>query len=88
MNPTLFIITYFASIVFASDASTGLPRFERVPLTEPLNWIAGRSLFPGRVIAGYHAEVSDYDATSWAEKVLGDCKNYTACTSSLSYQGT
>ncbi|GJC82521.1 hypothetical protein ColLi_05359 [Colletotrichum liriopes] len=49
------------------------------------NWVAGGSLFPGQVIAGYHGELGNYTADTWSAYVLEKCKSYTACTSSMTY---
>ncbi|KZL78849.1 hypothetical protein CI238_12822 [Colletotrichum incanum] len=59
--------------------------FVQVTLPAPQNWVAGGSLFPGQVIAAYHAELKDYSADTWSAYVLEKCKGYTACTSSMSY---
>lgn len=61
--------------------------FEKVELTEPLNWLAGKSLFPGRVIAGYNANLDEYNAESWVQHVLEQGKAHKACTSVLAFQG-
>ncbi|KAK1995952.1 hypothetical protein LX36DRAFT_682706 [Colletotrichum falcatum] len=61
--------------------------FVEVPLPAPLNWVAGRSLFPSQVIASYNAEIGDYTADTWAAYVLGKCKGFAACTSSMSFSG-
>lgn len=58
-----------------------------VPLEEPLNWSAGRRLFPGNVIAGYNAGYGEYNKDTWAEHVLQQCKTFSACESSLSFSG-
>ncbi|KAF2441584.1 hypothetical protein P171DRAFT_74145 [Karstenula rhodostoma CBS 690.94] len=62
--------------------------FAPVNLTAPLNWIADSYLFPGNVIAGYNANLTAYDATSWGAHVLAACAGFTACTSALAYQAT
>ncbi|KAJ0160333.1 hypothetical protein CTA2_8148 [Colletotrichum tanaceti] len=61
--------------------------FVEVPLPAPQNWSAGGSLFPGQLIAAYHADAKDYTANTWSAYVLEKCKGFTACTSSLSYSG-
>lgn len=62
--------------------------FVRLNLTEPMNWVAGNSLFPGRVIAGYNAGLDQYtSAEAWASYVLEKCKGFEACTSAYSVQG-
>lgn len=64
--------------------------FVPVPLTAPLNWLAGDYLFPGEIIAGYNdgpVAISNYTAETWGEYVLAECKTFTACTSAIIYQG-
>ncbi|EFQ33362.1 hypothetical protein CGRA01v4_00935 [Colletotrichum graminicola] len=88
----------FASILatVAAVASAGVsaaplePRastFIEVPLPSPLNWMAGRSLFPSQVIASYNADIGDYTSETWAAHVLEKCKTFTACTSSMTFSG-
>jgi len=62
--------------------------YKRVNLSKPLNWIAGPSLFPGNVIAGYNADLSEYNAEGWAAYILKQCKAFSACTSTISNQAT
>ncbi|GKT57157.1 hypothetical protein ColTof4_11309 [Colletotrichum tofieldiae] len=59
--------------------------FVQVALPAPQNWVAGGSLFPGQVIAGYHGELGNYTADAWSAYVLEKCKSYAACTSSITY---
>ncbi|KAJ6438450.1 aspartyl aminopeptidase [Purpureocillium lavendulum] len=61
--------------------------YVRLALDEPLNWLPGARLFPGAVIAAYHADLAAYDAESWAQSVLERCASYEACTSTASYSG-
>jgi hypothetical protein len=63
-------------------------RFTRVDLPAPLDWTAGPSLFPGRIIAGYNAGVKEYTAESWGAHVLSQCTQFSSCTSALAFQGT
>ena len=51
------------------------------------DYIAGDGLFPGRVIAGYHAPYYEYDADSWAKYVLKRTEAFEAGTSCVSYTG-
>ncbi|KAF4580552.1 hypothetical protein EYR38_003151 [Pleurotus pulmonarius] len=46
---------------------------------------AGRSLFPGRVMAGYNAELDKYDADSWASYIVEECKAFGGDTTAVSY---
>ncbi|KAL5428072.1 hypothetical protein PMIN04_001015 [Paraphaeosphaeria minitans] len=62
--------------------------FAPVALTPPLNWMADSSLFPGNIIAGYNANLTEYDAASWGARVLAACASFTACTSALAFQAT
>jgi hypothetical protein len=59
----------------------------QVAFEPPLNWLAGPSLFPSKIIASYHAGLAEYNAISWADFVLQKCMNITACTSTSSYSG-
>ncbi|KAK7754888.1 hypothetical protein SLS62_003202 [Diatrype stigma] len=79
----------FRAISFGRDQDTATgPDFKKLELDTPLNWVAGASLFPGNVIAGFNSELSQYDAQGWADYVLDQCKQYSACTSTVSYQAT
>ncbi|KAH8884375.1 hypothetical protein GQ53DRAFT_880134 [Thozetella sp. PMI_491] len=82
MKGSLFI-TIAAAVGTAAAAN-----FTKVTLEEPLNWIAGRRLFPGNIIAGYHDDLDNYTASAWATYVLDQCKGYTACTSAEAFQAT
>ncbi|WQF90297.1 hypothetical protein CDEST_15311 [Colletotrichum destructivum] len=80
----------FSTALAASAGVSAAPleprsSFVQVPLPAPQNWAAGGSLFPGQIIAAYHADAKDYTADTWSAYVLEKCKGYTACTSSLSY---
>ncbi|CAH0058451.1 unnamed protein product [Clonostachys solani] len=59
--------------------------FVKVTLEEPQNWIAGPSLFPSNVLAGYSGDFCDYTADTWAQFVLDKCKTFDACTSALAF---
>lgn len=72
--------------VFAANGPA-LKVFQQVPLPAPDNWVAGPRFFPGKVIAGYHAELKDYNATSWANHLMDECQNYMACASVEGFQG-
>lgn len=91
---------YFpAAVAFCLAASSGAlalptPAAEntakvlvKVDLPAPGNWLTTSSLFPRNLIASYHAEVADYDASSWNAYILDKCQGYEACTSTASYQG-
>jgi hypothetical protein len=84
---SLNLILPAASLLLHSSSSLATI-FEPVNLTPPLNWLAGPGLFPGNVIAGYNADLTEYDATSWGAHILEACAGFTACTSALAYQGT
>ncbi len=71
----------------SSSSSGGKDGFKKLELEKPLNWLPGPRLFPANVIAGFNAELSQYDAESWADYVLEQCTRYSACTSTASYQG-
>jgi hypothetical protein len=76
-----------ASIVLASPIVQDQTTFELVALAAPLNWLAGPSLFPRKMIASYHAELAEYEATDWADFVLQKCISYSRCRSTLSFSG-
>ena len=61
--------------------------FKCLELEEPLNWSAGSTLFPGRVIAGTNADLGDFTAQTWAEHVLDWCKTFGTCTTAFAFQG-
>ncbi|PVH93594.1 hypothetical protein DM02DRAFT_603748 [Periconia macrospinosa] len=76
-----------ASVLLYSTASLAAS-FKPVKLTEPLNWTSGSYLFPGNIIAGYNANLTEYNAASWGAHVLAACESFTACTSALAFQAT
>ncbi|UNI23291.1 hypothetical protein JDV02_009121 [Purpureocillium takamizusanense] len=74
-----------ASALLAATTALAQNEYARVPLDEPLNWVAGPSLFPVNVIAGYNAELAAYDRESWANHVLEQCSTFSDCTSTISF---
>ncbi|KYK57923.1 hypothetical protein DCS_04936 [Drechmeria coniospora] len=68
-----------------AEANTAEVNFNRVELADPQNWVAGISLFPSQIIAGYNAELDAYTAEQWADHVLSQCKSFRACTSTISF---
>jgi hypothetical protein len=76
-----------ASIALASPIEQARARFVQFDFEPPLNWLAGPSLVPSKIIAGYHADLAKYNAASWADFVLHKCTTYTVCTSTSSYSG-
>jgi hypothetical protein len=73
-----------ANVVAATAAALN---FTQVALTPPLNWIAGNSLFPSQIIAGYNAELAEYTAEEWSAHMLDACEGFEACTSVDGFQG-
>lgn len=83
-RPSTNMVQINADIVAATAAALN---FTQVLLTPPLNWIAGTSLFPSQIIAGYNADVSEYTAEEWSAYMLDACQGFTACTSVDGFQG-
>lgn len=83
----LLVPTMIAStaVSFATAAN-----FTSVYLDPPLNWVVGTYLFPTEVIAGYNAAVdgTDWNDTAWDAHILAECESFSACTSSITWQGT
>ncbi|CAN8096116.1 unnamed protein product [Discula destructiva] len=80
----------FTSAIIASmAASASAANFTSVYLTPPLNWVVGPYLWPAEIIAGYNELVdgTDWTAETWDAHILAECESYTACTSSISWQG-
>lgn len=77
----------FIALTAASFASAA--NFTSVYLDPPLNWVVGPYLWPAEIIAGYNAEVNSTDWTdaTWDSYILAECETYTACTSSITWQG-
>lgn len=79
------------SAIIASMAASvaTAANFTSVYLEPPLNWVVGPYLWPAEIIAGLNAEVasSDYTDETWDAYILATCETYTACTSSISWQG-
>lgn len=80
-----------APVLIASTAASlaAAANFTSVALEAPLNWVVGTYLWPAEIIAGYNVEVdsSDYTDATWDSYVLAECETYTACTSSITWQG-
>lgn len=79
-----------SAIVVALAASVAnAANFTSVYLTPPLNWIVGPYLWPAEIIAGYNDIVNGTDWTqeTWDAHILAACETYTACTSSITWQG-
>lgn len=79
-----------ALIVSLAARTAQAANFTTVDLTPPLNWVVGTYLFPAEIIAGYNAAVDSTDWTeeTWDAHILAACESYTACTSSITWQGT
>ncbi|EFZ03403.1 hypothetical protein X797_009329 [Metarhizium robertsii] len=76
-------LSLLPSILFTA---TGLAEFVRVPLPEPLDWVASKELNSRHVCKDLHAPYSQYNAETWADRVLGVCNStLCGCTSTLSY---
>lgn len=78
------MVQFNADVVAAAAAALN---FTQVALTPPLDWIAGGSLFPSQIIAGYNAPLDEYTAEEWSAHILDACKGYEACTSADGFQG-
>lgn len=78
------MVHFNADVVAAAAAALN---FTQVALTPPLDWVAGNSLFPSQVIAGYNAPLDEYTAAEWSAHILEECKGFPACTSAGGFQG-
>lgn len=78
------MVQFNTDVVAATAAALN---FTQVALTPPLDWIAGPSLFPSQIIAGYNAPLDDYTAADWSAHILDACKSFSACTSADGFQG-
>ena len=61
--------------------------WERVPLQPPLNWVAGSSLFPGRVISGYNDDYNKWNAETWAAHIVDECEKVGSAGSTHAFSG-
>lgn len=81
----------FTSVIAASAAASlaAAANFTEVALDAPLNWVVGTYLWPAEIIAGYNDVVdgSNWTESTWDAYVLAACETYTACTSSITWQG-
>ena len=81
----------FFSLAGAALAAQHVERQEKVltklNLTEPLNWMASDRLFPAEVIAGNHANLSEYDEDAWVARNLEWCQTFEDCTTVSTFQG-
>lgn len=81
----------FTSALLASAAASlaAAANFTEVALEEPLNWVVGTYLFPSQIIAGYNdlVDSSNWTESTWDANILAACESYTACTSSITWQG-
>lgn len=78
------MVQFNSDVVAAAAAALN---FTQVALTPPLDWIAGGSLFPSQIIAGYNAPLDEYTAEEWSAHILDACKGFEACTSADGFQG-
>lgn len=78
------MVQFNSDVVAAAAAALN---FTQVALTPPLDWIAGSSLFPSQIIAGYNAPLDEYTAEKWSAHILDACKSFEACTSADGFQG-
>lgn len=72
-----------AGIAFAYDPLC----WERVPLVPPLNWVAGPSLFPGRVMSGYNDDYNKWNAETWAAHIVDECEKLNGVGSTHAFSG-
>lgn len=56
-------------------------------LPEPLSWLPGDSLYPGRVIDGFSAPFDRYEPEAWASYVRDQCRDNREYTVTASYSG-
>lgn len=79
------------SVIVASAAASlvAAAEFTEVALEAPLNWVVGSYLWPAEIIAGYNDLVdgSNWTDSTWDAHILAECETYTACTSSITWQG-
>ncbi|PHH80237.1 hypothetical protein CDD82_1896 [Ophiocordyceps australis] len=86
---TIFSIAVAAQGATAApmtDSTTAVGReLKRLDLREPFNWMAVGTLFPRAVMQGFHANESEYNAESWAQYVVDECKSKAGCKSTTSF---
>lgn len=91
VSDTPDIMKTLASAIIASAAASlvSAANFTEVTLDAPLNWVVGTYLWPAEIIAGYNDVVdgSNWTDSTWDAYVLAECETYTACTSSITWQG-
>ncbi|PGH32963.1 hypothetical protein GX50_04245 [[Emmonsia] crescens] len=83
MKPTTLLVAALAALAGSPtpvNAVGGLS-FVPVPLPPPNNWIGGPSLFPTRVLAGFHEDYEKYDQGNWTVYMLNQCRQNDGCTS-------
>ncbi|KAI8803278.1 hypothetical protein BJ742DRAFT_777448 [Cladochytrium replicatum] len=61
--------------------------FVKVPLEEPLNWLAGKKLFPRHMMMGCHAELQEYDVDGFIAFMAEKVRSLSGCTSFIVSQG-
>lgn len=81
---SVIMVQFNSDVVAAAAAALN---FTQVALTPPLDWIAGSSLFPAQIIAGYNAPLDEYTAEEWSAHILDACQSFEACTSADGFQG-
>lgn len=81
---SVIMVQFNSEVVAAAAAALN---FTQVALTPPLDWIAGSSLFPSQIIAGYNAPLDEYTAEEWSAHILDACQSFEACTSADGFQG-
>lgn len=80
-------IAFLATVIMATPTPPSTAPLTQLNLPDPQDWIAGPRLFPTNVVAGYHANLTQYNKDSWAKYVKGQCERFSACTSSITYSG-
>lgn len=83
-SKSVIMVQFNSDVVAAAAAALN---FTQVALTPPLDWIAGSSLFPSQIIAGYNAPLDEYTAEEWSAHILDACQSFEACTSADGFQG-
>ncbi|KAF7185701.1 hypothetical protein HII31_12932 [Pseudocercospora fuligena] len=64
---------------------TSTTTYHQLKLPDPQNWNAGKSLFPGRVMAGYHEDYEKFTKDSWSKYMLQKCQESEGCGSADAY---
>ncbi|KAF4582259.1 hypothetical protein GQ602_006883 [Ophiocordyceps camponoti-floridani] len=76
-----------SSVILLLTGTATATVYKRLDFPGLNNMDPGPRLFPANVIAGFNADYNEYNASSWAEYILAQCRGQfnASCDSTISY---